>query len=312
MALIKCPECGKEISDQATSCPNCGYPISNEKKEEQVVEEPLVEVVDDAGIPEDEVIDIEPPSEEHQREEEPPKPKKGSAYKIGAIIGGVVVVAAIAFFAFFSASSNEKEALAEELSGMWYNYEHGVDASLEFSTTRLIFEQDVDEWVDPALIDSNTFGWEPISKDAILVGGEEHKIVFDEGGDIMTMYPALTHEADFENFLQRGYKSEILVSVCEVIVDNMQWDEAEQTWSLDTAITNQGKDSYSRLILAWRFKDDHGDVLDKKYITVTPSDGSLDPGETEKFTTTMAKKDVKDVDQLDTITVGLSGQEKVQ
>lgn len=30
MALIKCPECGKEISDRATSCPNCGYPISQE------------------------------------------------------------------------------------------------------------------------------------------------------------------------------------------------------------------------------------------------------------------------------------------
>lgn len=29
MALIKCPECGKEnISDQAFSCPNCGYPIN--------------------------------------------------------------------------------------------------------------------------------------------------------------------------------------------------------------------------------------------------------------------------------------------
>lgn len=28
MALIKCPECGKEISDQASSCPNCGCPIS--------------------------------------------------------------------------------------------------------------------------------------------------------------------------------------------------------------------------------------------------------------------------------------------
>lgn len=27
MALIKCPECSKEISDKATSCPNCGYPI---------------------------------------------------------------------------------------------------------------------------------------------------------------------------------------------------------------------------------------------------------------------------------------------
>ena len=27
MSLIKCPECGKEISDIAESCPNCGYPI---------------------------------------------------------------------------------------------------------------------------------------------------------------------------------------------------------------------------------------------------------------------------------------------
>ncbi len=27
MALIKCPECGKEISERAQSCPNCGCPI---------------------------------------------------------------------------------------------------------------------------------------------------------------------------------------------------------------------------------------------------------------------------------------------
>lgn len=31
MALIKCPECGKEISDTAKSCPNCGYKIHNKK-----------------------------------------------------------------------------------------------------------------------------------------------------------------------------------------------------------------------------------------------------------------------------------------
>lgn len=28
MALIKCPECGREISDRAVSCPNCGFPLS--------------------------------------------------------------------------------------------------------------------------------------------------------------------------------------------------------------------------------------------------------------------------------------------
>ncbi|MFT4005228.1 MAG: zinc ribbon domain-containing protein [Lacrimispora sp.] len=27
MALIKCPECSKEISDKAKSCPNCGCPL---------------------------------------------------------------------------------------------------------------------------------------------------------------------------------------------------------------------------------------------------------------------------------------------
>lgn len=27
MALMNCPECGKEISDQAESCPYCGYPL---------------------------------------------------------------------------------------------------------------------------------------------------------------------------------------------------------------------------------------------------------------------------------------------
>lgn len=31
MALIKCPECGKEISNTAKSCPNCGYRIKRQK-----------------------------------------------------------------------------------------------------------------------------------------------------------------------------------------------------------------------------------------------------------------------------------------
>lgn len=31
MAIIKCPECGKEVSDKAVSCPNCAYPIAANK-----------------------------------------------------------------------------------------------------------------------------------------------------------------------------------------------------------------------------------------------------------------------------------------
>ena len=35
MALIKCPECGKEISDAAVKCPNCGYPVKAEQKKKE-------------------------------------------------------------------------------------------------------------------------------------------------------------------------------------------------------------------------------------------------------------------------------------
>lgn len=31
MALIECPECGKQVSDQAVSCPGCGFPLSQMK-----------------------------------------------------------------------------------------------------------------------------------------------------------------------------------------------------------------------------------------------------------------------------------------
>lgn len=36
MALIKCPECGKEISDKSLSCPNCGCPASGFLKQNEV------------------------------------------------------------------------------------------------------------------------------------------------------------------------------------------------------------------------------------------------------------------------------------
>jgi rRNA maturation endonuclease Nob1 len=29
MALIKCTECGKEISDKAKTCPSCGAPVKS-------------------------------------------------------------------------------------------------------------------------------------------------------------------------------------------------------------------------------------------------------------------------------------------
>ncbi len=41
MALIKCPECGKEISDQAPACIHCGFPL-NKQKEPVQQDEPIL------------------------------------------------------------------------------------------------------------------------------------------------------------------------------------------------------------------------------------------------------------------------------
>ncbi|MCL5036951.1 MAG: zinc-ribbon domain-containing protein [Chloroflexi bacterium] len=35
MPLIQCPDCGKEVSDNAPACPNCGKPFSTVKIEEK-------------------------------------------------------------------------------------------------------------------------------------------------------------------------------------------------------------------------------------------------------------------------------------
>ncbi len=30
--IIKCPECGKDVSSEANACPFCGYPINKNRK----------------------------------------------------------------------------------------------------------------------------------------------------------------------------------------------------------------------------------------------------------------------------------------
>ena len=45
MALIKCPECGTEVSDKAEKCPKCAYPIKPENKISPVKNDSKPEVI---------------------------------------------------------------------------------------------------------------------------------------------------------------------------------------------------------------------------------------------------------------------------
>ena len=44
MALITCPECGREISDRAEACPNCGFPITKSEEMDNEYQELLGKV----------------------------------------------------------------------------------------------------------------------------------------------------------------------------------------------------------------------------------------------------------------------------
>ena len=45
MALIKCPECGTEVSDKAEKCPKCAFPIKIESNSSQVKNDIKPEVI---------------------------------------------------------------------------------------------------------------------------------------------------------------------------------------------------------------------------------------------------------------------------
>ncbi len=36
--LLSCPECKKQVSDQAKACPNCGYPVEEMLKKTRIFE----------------------------------------------------------------------------------------------------------------------------------------------------------------------------------------------------------------------------------------------------------------------------------
>ncbi len=51
MALINCPECGKEVSNTAVACPNCGHPLAPPQETRTVVRETPPAVVEKDSFP---------------------------------------------------------------------------------------------------------------------------------------------------------------------------------------------------------------------------------------------------------------------
>ena len=109
MALIICPECGKEISSKASSCPNCGCPIS--------IGESINES-ENIGAPINNDLETKNTIAEMQTNQtkavnNPSKPKKGKMGLIIGIVFGLLVAVSGGFLYYQNEKKKAEEAAAE-------------------------------------------------------------------------------------------------------------------------------------------------------------------------------------------------------
>lgn len=101
MALIQCPECGKEISDKVKACPFCGYPMD-----------------EDAGAPQPVAVTS------ISIQSDPAKRKKLITGIIAAVV--VIIIAIAGFFAMQSSkAANERADYISNLNSVYLSMVSG-------------------------------------------------------------------------------------------------------------------------------------------------------------------------------------------
>lgn len=101
MALIKCPECGNDVSDKAIKCPRCGYPL----KQEEIKTVPE-QKEDNFNSSEDSAFEVGE------------KKKKGTK-KIGIYVGGALLLLVASVGSFVGKIANQPFAVNEMSLSKW-------------------------------------------------------------------------------------------------------------------------------------------------------------------------------------------------
>lgn len=130
MALIKCPECGKEVSNRAEACVYCGYPLHQREKTQN----------EGASLPQENVSvgsnSEEPIAQSASNKptqlldsQRAPKGKRGSLKKWGAL--AVAVVAVIVVIAVVAHPSPEEVLMEDVTESIWDRSREEVLSGIE-------------------------------------------------------------------------------------------------------------------------------------------------------------------------------------
>lgn len=158
MALIKCPECGKKISDKSSVCICCGFPVSETLKNGQAFQREML-FKENKPLPEKELL----PKEALKSEEDftfRKKEKKKFKIKPVYIFGIIVVIGAGAFlfkvawesYIEWKAYNNAIQAYEEE------NYQDAYEyfSNSDYKDSKEYFEKTIVSYTEH-LIDTNSF-----------------------------------------------------------------------------------------------------------------------------------------------------------
>ena len=118
MALIKCVECGKEVSDKAPYCPNCGCPMSPiiENANETIPQKDLIEQSESEILQDKETNNsAEKVSDQEQECAEKQSILKSKKFLVGCVL---VLIAIIGFVCMPSQNEKRAVAAAKELQSM--------------------------------------------------------------------------------------------------------------------------------------------------------------------------------------------------
>lgn len=258
MALVNCPECGKEVSESAVSCPNCGYGVANhfnEIKKEMLKEHLQFEIAEK---------------------------KKKLVKKLKIIIPCAVVAVGVAVgFAVNSAVLSKRMTFETEED--MYNYLCGVYCWNYDDRNYLLF---------------NEYGlveriWTTINS---CVGDSEIELSPSRGkfkfyyndytissdGNIVDSDGNIYHSSAWSNI------EEIPSLVLNIKVNNGSIDK-NLTYNGEYSVTNTGKSAYTSIVLETTLKLEDGSkvILDDYALVKKDDDYTLQPGETGTATATM-------------------------
>ena len=259
MALIKCSECGREISDKASSCPHCGCPVAGT---EELVDKAVVEKEDSEE--EKEELQLETTKSEETTSKEKKKiSKKGIIVIIVAAV--VIVASAIAYYVLTTDSRNynsAKELFKEE------KFQEALEMFNELGDY-----EDSAEMVEKCEYELSVDGqfMRSLSK-GLMVRWAESEAQAEQGfvgedPDLYNKYCELELE-QVEDFANQTFDDSELEADAKQYIEYLnQAQEATKFYTVNYAtFSTQWADAYAnRTILLKKFVDDYGLVVKEEY-----------------------------------------------